>query len=84
MNVSVLDGVTIGDGSVIGAGTIVSKDVPPYAIVAGNPMKILRYRFSPDQIESLLRIRWWNWPDHMLPHVQSRLFDIDHFLDAFN
>ncbi|MBB4231773.1 CatB-related O-acetyltransferase [Rhizobium mongolense] len=56
----VLRGVTIGDGAVIGAGAVVTKDVPPYAIVAGNPAKIIRYRFEPQIIEKLLRVRWWD------------------------
>jgi acetyltransferase-like isoleucine patch superfamily enzyme len=57
----VLSGVTIGDGAVIGAGAVVSKDVAPYAIVAGNPAKVVRYRFAPDEINKLLAIRWWEW-----------------------
>ena len=48
----ILKGVTIGRGAVIGAGSIVTKDVPPYAIVAGNPAKILKYRFTPEQIKT--------------------------------
>lgn len=59
----VLPGVTIGDGAVVGANAVVTKDVPPYAIVAGVPAKILRYRFPPETIESLLALRWWNWDD---------------------
>ena len=58
----ILSGVTIGDGSVVGAYTVVAKNVPPYSIVVGNPAKIIRYRFSEDQIKSLLKIRWWDWP----------------------
>ncbi|MGV2099064.1 CatB-related O-acetyltransferase [Rhizobium sp. 21-4511-3d] len=56
----VLKGVTIGDGAVIGAGAVVTKDVPPYAIVAGNPAKLIRYRFEPGVIADLLRLRWWD------------------------
>lgn len=57
----VLSGVTIGDGAVLGAGTVVTSDVPPYAVVAGNPAKIIRYRFAEDVIQKLLKIRWWEW-----------------------
>lgn len=57
----VLSGVTIGDGAVIGAGAVVSMDVAPYAIVAGNPAKVVRFRFAPDEISKLLEIRWWEW-----------------------
>lgn len=52
----VLSGVTIGQGAVIGAGAVVSKDVPPYAIVGGVPAKVIKYRFSPEQIAELLKV----------------------------
>ena len=51
----------IGRGAVIGAGSVVTKDVPPYAIVAGNPAKIIKYRFSPEIIEAIESTEWWNW-----------------------
>lgn len=56
-----LSGIKIGDGAVIGAGTVVTKNVPPYSIVAGNPAKVIRFRFSESAIKSLLKIQWWNW-----------------------
>lgn len=59
----VLRGVRIHDGAVIGAGTIVTKDVPPYAVVVGNPGKIIKYRFSEKIINDLLKIKWWEWED---------------------
>lgn len=59
----VLRGVTIGDGAVVGANAVVTRDVPPYAIVAGTPAKILKYRFTPDIIERLISLKWWKWPD---------------------
>jgi len=58
----ILSGVRIGDGAVISARSVVTRDVPPYAIVAGAPAKVTRFRFSDDQIASLLAIAWWNWP----------------------
>ena len=58
----ILSGVTIGHGAVIGAGAIVTKDVPPYAIVVGNPARIARYRFSSETIQELLDSAWWDWP----------------------
>lgn len=58
----ILPGVAIGDGAVIGARSVVTKDVAPYAIVAGNPARTIRTRFPDDEIELLLRIRWWDWP----------------------
>lgn len=57
----ILSGVTIGDGAVIGACAVVAKDVPPYAVVVGNPGRIVKYRFTEEQIAALLRIRWWDW-----------------------
>lgn len=52
-------GVEIGDGAIIGARSVVTRDVPPYAIVGGAPAKLIRYRFEPDVIEELLRLQWW-------------------------
>ena len=60
--VTILSGINIGHGSVIAADALVTKDVPPYSIVGGNPAKLIRYRFSPDEIESILALEWWNWP----------------------
>ncbi len=62
-DVVILDGITIGDGAVIGAGAVVTKDVPSYAIVAGVPAKVLKYRFSQDIIDELLQLKWWDLPD---------------------
>ncbi len=62
----VLPGVTLGTGAAIGAGAIVTKDVPPFAIVVGNPGRVLRYRFPPEIQAALLRIEWWHWPHALL------------------
>ncbi|WP_227321593.1 CatB-related O-acetyltransferase [Acidisoma silvae] len=83
-NVFISSGATIGDGAVIAAHSVITKDVPPYAIMAGNPAKLIRYRFDFRVIEALLRIRWWDWPvhkvDEFLPLMMSD--DIGAFLTA--
>lgn len=59
----ILDGIKVGDGAVIGARTVVTKDVPPYAIIVGSPGKIVKYRFDQNVIKRLLEIKWWNLSD---------------------
>jgi acetyltransferase-like isoleucine patch superfamily enzyme len=65
-NVLVMKGVTLGTGCVVAAGSVVTKDVPPYAIVGGVPAKIIRYRFSEEIIEGLLKSKWWELSDQEL------------------
>lgn len=62
----IIGGIKVGDGAVIGAGAIVTKDIPPYAVVAGVPAKVIRYRFSQEQIDALLAHPWWNLPEEQL------------------
>jgi virginiamycin A acetyltransferase len=59
---TILPGVRIGNGAIIGAKSVVTKDVPDYAIVAGNPAKVIKYRFEQKIIDKLLSLAWWNWP----------------------
>lgn len=59
----ILGGVTIGDGAIVATGSVVTKDVPPYAIVGGAPAKLIRYRHDERQRAALLEIRWWDWPE---------------------
>lgn len=64
-------GVTIGDGAVVAANAVVTKNVPPYAIVAGVPTKIIKYRFEDDVIEKLLALEWWNFPPDKLTDIKN-------------
>jgi acetyltransferase-like isoleucine patch superfamily enzyme len=80
---TIMSGVKIHNGSVIGTGSIVTKDVPPYSIVVGNPAKIVKYRFNPKQIESLLKIAWWDWTEDRIKTEAKTLWsnNIDIFID---
>lgn len=72
--------LVIGDGAVIASDSVVVKNVPPYAIVGGNPAQVIKYRFPPDVIEALLRIRWWDWDIDKI-HDNFKYFnDIDKFI----
>lgn len=62
----VINGIKVGDGAIIGAGAVVTKDIPPYCVVAGIPAKVIRKRFDDQTIERLLKIKWWNWPKEIL------------------
>lgn len=83
MNVTILDGVKIGNGAIIGAGAVVSKDIPPYAIAVGSPIKISRYRFSEEEIESLLKIKWWDFTQEHLADVEKHFYNIKEFISLY-
>ncbi|MBI3898665.1 MAG: CatB-related O-acetyltransferase [Gammaproteobacteria bacterium] len=57
----VMPGVTIGDGAIVATAAVVTNDVPPYAVVGGNPARVIRYRFDQPTIERLRALQWWNW-----------------------
>ena len=76
-NVFICGGVRIGDGAVVYAGAVVTKDVPPYAIVAGVPARIIKYRYDDNTIDFLLQYKWWNKPIEWLKKNWALLNDID-------
>jgi virginiamycin A acetyltransferase len=81
INVTVLDGVKIGDGAVIGAGAVVSKDIPPYAIAVGCPIRIIKYRFDKEIIERLLLTKWWDQDIKVFQKIEANYFDVWQFLN---
>ncbi|WP_168694305.1 CatB-related O-acetyltransferase [Sphingomonas flavalba] len=83
-DVLILSGVTIGDGAVIGARAVVTRDVPAYGIVSGNPAKLIRLRFSEQVIARLVEIAWWNWPEERVRRAVPYLLDdrIEAFIAA--
>lgn len=82
-NVTVLDGVNIGNGAIIGAGAVVSKDIPEYAIAVGVPIRIIKQRFSNEQIVALKRIKWWDWEIDKLREVEKFFFNTDEFINEY-
>lgn len=73
----------IGDGAIIGSGAVVLNDVPPYAVIAGVPAKIKRYRFPQEMIDTLLRIKWWNWSIDEINANADALMSPDIFFERF-
>lgn len=82
-NAVIKQGVTIGDGAVIGSNAVVTKNVPPYAVVGGVPAKIIKYRFSEEQIRFLLQAEWWNLSDAKLTDLGFSFKDIHSFMKRY-
>ena len=80
---TIMSGVTIHNGAVIGANSVITKDIPPYAIVVGNPGKIVKYRFTEEQIEKLLQIKWWDWNEDKIRYNALLMWsnNIDEFIN---
>ena len=85
LDAMILSGVTIGDGAVVAGRSVVVRDVEPYSVVAGNPARHIKYRFSQETIERLLKIAWWSWPASEIkqawPMLQSP--DVDKFITEY-
>ncbi len=69
----IMPGVRIGDGAVIGGQAVVTRSVKPYAVVGGNPARLIRFRFDAETVRQLLQLRWWDWPDERVEHCIPQL-----------
>jgi serine acetyltransferase len=80
---TIMSGVKIGNGSIVGSGSVVTKDVPPYAIVVGNPAIVVKYRFTEEQIQKLLDISWWSWDEEKIRDNAMNMWssDIESFIE---
>jgi chloramphenicol O-acetyltransferase type B len=72
-NCSILSGVTIGHGAVVASGAVISRDVPPYAVMAGNPAKLIKWRFDEATRASLLEAKWWGWPEDEIRQILDKI-----------
>lgn len=80
-NTTILDNVKISNGAIVAAGSVVTKDVPAYAIVGGNPARVIKYRFSPEQIAAFEELQWWDYKVDVLNKLQILTRDIDTFIE---
>lgn len=80
-NVIIKGGVKINNGAIVAMGSVVTKDVPPYAIVGGVPAKIIKYRFTDEQIKKLEKIKWWNKSEEWIMDNSDLFADIDNFIN---
>lgn len=83
---TIMSGVTVGDGAVLGTNSVVSRDIAPYTIVAGNPARAIRHRFAPEIVEALLRIAWWEWSDERISAAIPAMLngDVEGFVRVYD
>lgn len=74
-------GVKIADGAVVGMGSIVTKDIGPYEIWAGNPARLIRKRFDDETIDALEKMKWWNWNDEKIESLSGVMTDVAKFIE---
>ncbi len=80
----ILPGIKIADGAIIGAWSVVTKDVPAYAVVAGNPAIIRRFRFNGTLVNKLLDLKWWEWDGDKVAKARETMKDINEFLKEYS
>lgn len=80
--VSLIGGITVGDGAVVLAGAVVTKDIPPYSIVGGVPAKVLKYRYSEEDINFLMNLQWWNKDESWIKENANLFSDFNQFKKA--
>ena len=73
----IMSGVTIGDGAVVGAGSVVTKNIPPYSVWGGAPIRYIKHRFDNGVIEKLLKIKWWDWSEKKIREYAPILMSKD-------
>ena len=83
LGANILSGVKIGNGAIIAAWSVVTKDVPSFCMVAGNPARIKKHRFSPSVIAKLEEIKWWDWPESLFDERKEDFRDVDLFIKKY-
>jgi len=85
MNAMIMPGVTIGEGAIIAAGSMIVKDVEPYAVVGGNPARFIKKRFTDDEINMLLELRWFDWTEEQVEDAKDILMNasVDELYDYY-